>query len=365
MGLFAEENQTTRQSNGTAMNSDGQTALPLRGLFIVLGVVALGFLLWSTATLWLLVFAGILLAIFLDALAGLVSRAGGVSHRWSLAIVCVALLSVCILSGWYMRPKIVGQAQQLSHELPRQVEKLETFVRSYPIGEWLIVHRPSTEKFLATDAGFAGRLFGFLSTLAGTVAAGLLVVFVGLYAAIDPAIYRDGILRILPARRRDRWREVLTAIRNALLHWLCGRALSMTIVGILTWAGLALLGVPTALTLALIAAALAFIPNLGPVLAVIPALLVGLMQSPATVLWVGALYLGIQTVESYGITPFIQQRAVSIPPALLLTMQVLFGIFAGALGVLLATPITVTVIVAVQMLYIRDVLGDDVTLLGD
>ncbi len=347
------------------MNGDSPSALPIRRVLVVLGVLALGLLLWTTATLWLLVFAGILFAIFLDALARLASRMGGISRNWSLAIVCVALLAVCALCGIYVGPKIATQAQQLSEKLPRQVEELKSFLRGYPMGEWVLAHRPSPERFLGIDADFAGRIFGFLSTLAGAVTAAVFVVFVGLYAAVDPKLYSEAVLRLLPKGRRERLREVLAAIRHALLYWLCGRALTMAVVGISTWVGLAILGVPTALTLALIAAGLAFIPNLGPVLAVIPALLVGLMQSPPTALWVGVLYLGIQTVESYLITPFIQQRAVSIPPAVLITMQVLFGIFAGALGILLATPITVAVIVAVQMLYIRDVLGDDVTLPGE
>lgn len=193
----------------------------------------------------------------------------------------------------------------------------------------------------------------------------MFIVFVGLYLAISPALYRDGFLRLVPPRHRPRGREVAAALRHALGWWIAGRALSMTVVGVLTLIGLGMLGIPAALPLAIIAGLFSFIPNIGPILSALPALLIGFMQSPTTALYVGLLYLGVQTVESYGITPIIQQRAVSIPPALLMTVQVLFGLLGGIVGLFLATPVTVAVITVIQMLYIRGVLDDDVALLGE
>jgi predicted PurR-regulated permease PerM len=72
----------------------------------------------------------------------------------------------------------------------------------------------------------------------------------------------------------------------------------------------------------------------------------------------------VQTLESYLITPLVQRRAVSLPPVILITAQVAMGVLAGATGVLLATPLAVSVIVLLQMLYVEDVLGDNVHVLG-
>lgn len=136
----------------------------------------------------------------------------------------------------------------------------------------------------------------------------------------------------------------------------------MAVVGILTWLGLVLLQVPLAMTLAILAALLSFVPNVGPILSAIPAALVGLAQSPTTALYVVGLYVAVQTIESYLITPLIQREAVLLAPALVLTMQLAFGLLFGFLGLLVATPLTVILVVLVKMLYLEDRLGEKVEL---
>lgn len=138
-----------------------------------------------------------------------------------------------------------------------------------------------------------------------------------------------------------------------LRWWLVGKLLSMSIVGLLTTAGLWLLGVPLALAFGLIAAALTFVPNIGPVLSVVPPALLALTDEPRVAAYVVALYVGIQTVESYAITPIIQRRTVSLPPALTITAQVALGFLVGALGVAVATPLTAAVMTIVRVLYVE------------
>jgi predicted PurR-regulated permease PerM len=133
----------------------------------------------------------------------------------------------------------------------------------------------------------------------------------------------------------------------------------MAIIGVLTTAGLWILGIPLALALGIIAALFTFIPNIGPLLSAIPALLLGLMDSPQQALYIGALYVGIQTVESYMITPLIQKKTISLPPALTLSSQVLLGVIFGGLGVALATPMTAVALAATRMLYVNDALKTD------
>jgi predicted PurR-regulated permease PerM len=139
----------------------------------------------------------------------------------------------------------------------------------------------------------------------------------------------------------------------------------MAVVGVLTAIGLWVAGVPLAFVLGLIAALLSFVPYIGPLAAVIPAALVALAEDPTKVIYVFALYGAVQLLESYLITPLIQERAVSIPPAVLIAAQVIMGVLAGAAGVLMATPLAVVLIVLVQMLYLEDVLGDSVSTLGE
>jgi predicted PurR-regulated permease PerM len=145
---------------------------------------------------------------------------------------------------------------------------------------------------------------------------------------------------------------------------LAGRIIAMIVVGVLTWAGLFLLSVPAAAALAFLAMMLGFIPNIGPILAAAPAILAGGMQGGLiTALYVALLYIAVQFFEGYLVTPLVQQRTVSIPPALTLTVQLMMGFAFGILGLLLATPLAVVILVLVQMLYLEDILGDQVDLI--
>jgi predicted PurR-regulated permease PerM len=139
----------------------------------------------------------------------------------------------------------------------------------------------------------------------------------------------------------------------------------MTIVGVITWAGLALIGVPLALTLGLLAGLLNFVPYVGPIVSAIPAVLLALLDGSRTAGWVALLYLGVQLLEGYLLTPLIDQRTVRTPPALLLTSQVIAGVTLGALGVVLAAPLLAVALVTVKLLYVEDVLGDDVEVPGE
>ena len=121
-----------------------------------------------------------------------------------------------------------------------------------------------------------------------------------------------------------------------------------------SWAGLRLLDIPLALVLGLIAGLLAFIPNIGPVLSAVPALLLAATQGWNTVFWVGAVYVGVQTLESYVITPLIQLEKVSLPPLLVIGFQMLFGVLFGILGLMLATPTSALTMTLTRDLYVED-----------
>jgi predicted PurR-regulated permease PerM len=188
----------------------------------------------------------------------------------------------------------------------------------------------------------------------------MVILFLGHYLAADPATYRKGALRLVPMRWRARAAEVVDEMASALRWWLAGKLLSMTLIGIATSLGLLALGSPAPLALGLLAAALTFVPNFGPLIAAIPAMLLDLLSGPMTAVWVGLLYLGIQVVESYVVTPLIQERTVSLPPGLTIAAQVVLGVAAGVFGLALATPLVTAVLVATKRLYVEDFVGDSI-----
>jgi predicted PurR-regulated permease PerM len=117
--------------------------------------------------------------------------------------------------------------------------------------------------------------------------------------------------------------------------------------------------------LGLIAAVLSFIPSLGPIISVIPAIMLGLTISPMMGLWVALLYLGVQILEANLITPLIQRRAISLPPAFVLASELLMGLLLGGAGLAFATPLTAVILVLVNMLYIEDYLKEKGSLPSD
>jgi predicted PurR-regulated permease PerM len=185
------------------------------------------------------------------------------------------------------------------------------------------------------------------------VAHALALVMLGIYFAVDPFWYRRGTLRLVPPAYRGRVGSTLSAAAEALRKWLGGVVVAMLVVGCLTGLGLWALGVQFAFTLAVIAAALEFVPFLGPIVAAIPAVLVGFGESPTTALYVALLYLAIQQIEGYLLTPLVQRWAVSLPPALAVLAVLAFGVLFGLPGVLFAVPLLVVAIVVVRKLYIE------------
>lgn len=202
------------------------------------------------------------------------------------------------------------------------------------------------------------RIAGVFSTTLGAFASFFAILVIGLYMAISSGLYAEGLIHLVPMAKRARAREVLQAVGQTLWWWLLGRGVSMIVVGLLTATGLTLLGVPLALTFGLLAAALTFVPYLGPLLSAVPPTLLALTQQPRQALYVVLLYLGIQGVESYLVTPLVQERTVSLPPAFILTAQLFMGVLLGGMGIVLAVPLFAVVLVLVKMLYIEDLLGE-------
>ena len=332
---------------------------------IVVGVVLILLLARQVASVLLVVFAGILLAVFLDGIAKLIEGLTKMRRAGALAIAIVLFFGFLAAAMWLVGPPVVTQISKLAENLPDTLERLRGYLNEWEWGKQLVEWMPESGQLLPMGTDVLKGVGGFFRTAAVGFVNVLLILFLGLYMAACPRLYVDNAVRLFPIPRRRRIQEVFTALGVALRWWLVGRAASMVVVGVLTALGLWIAGVPEPLALALIAAVLAFIPFLGPVLGAIPAVLVGLVESPVKALYVIFVFAIVQVLENYFITPLIQQRAVSMAPALLITVQIVMAMLFGAMGVLLATPLAVVFIVVVQMLYVHDVLGDRMKLLGE
>ena len=341
----------------------------LRHVLLTLGLALLGlivfYLLRRFATTLLLVFAGLLFGVFLDGLTSFAAKWLRLPRLVALTLVVLLIASVVVGFWWLAGPRVVVQGRALAQQLPDSIALLQTQLRQFDWGRAFLDSLPSLDQLqlsFASIMGSVAQAFSITIELGGAL---VFIFFVGLYLAASPAIYRDGVLILLAREHRARGRAVLSALGKALRWWLLGRAVTMTLMGLLTWLALSLADMPLALILGVIAGLFLFVPYLGSVAAAIPAILIALVESPAKALWIAVIYSGVHVFEGYCITPFVQKRAVALPPALLLSVQIFAAALFGLMGVIFSTPLTVVVIVLIQTLYVQDVLGERVALLGE
>jgi len=325
--------------------------------FVALLIIALFLLIWHIPTFFLLVFGGILFSVLLSSLAHLLNRKTKI--RYSISLLLVLLLLVAIIGGtiWLLAPTVSQQAEELSKALPQAFQNLKTKLSQTGWGQKILAGMPQKPgKFLSANKDMLGQITGVFSSTLSVFANFLIIIITGIYLASDPGNYKKGFIKLFPPTYRDRLHQVADQCYHTLSNWLLSRSISMVVVGVATGIGLAVLGIPLPIVLAIIAAFLNFIPNLGPYLALIPALLLAYIQGPEKALYVFILYMGVQTLEGYVLTPMLDKKFVSMPPALLLFGQVLLGILVGIGGILVASPLIAVLLVVVQELYVKDYL---------
>ena len=305
----------------------------------------------------LLLFAAILIAVLLRALSEPLAKRVGIPQRWAVVIVVMLLALSFSAIGWLIAPSIGEQVSELRSALPTSLQRLQQEMQRFVWLERLVDSAPHPDS-IPTQPEVASKVTEATSGTLKALANIVVVLVIALYLAVDPRPYVEGTVRLFPPAQHKRAREVLDAMGHTLRWWLIGKAASMTVVGIAVFIGLTALGVPLAGALALIAALLDFIPNFGPILALIPAALFALLQGPTQVLYVVLLYGAIQTVEGYVLTPLIDRTTVKLPPALTLTAMVVAALLFGWLGLLLAAPAAAALMVLVQMVYVEDILGE-------
>ena len=327
----------------------------------VLAVLLLYFL-HRVSQVLLIFFAGTLLALLLDGGALMLAEHARLPRRWALFTFCIVLLAALVAVGWFTGDRIASQLDELGRRLPQAWQQFRDYVMQF---SWVRSLADDLPDGNSIDGAMLSRATQFFSATFGAVVSLIIIVFVGVYLAATPGVYIRTALALLPPARRPRARQVLATLGRALRRWLAGRLLSMLVIGVLTGLVLWLIGLPLALPLGLIAGLLSFIPYLGPIVAAVPGILIGFSEGTDLAIHAALAYWGVQMVEGYLVTPLIERKAVHIPPAFQITVQLVGGVLAGLIGVLLASPLLVVATVLVQLLYIEDVLGESPTVVGN
>jgi predicted PurR-regulated permease PerM len=311
-------------------------------------------LLWQAPDVVLVAFAGVLMAVFLRGGGDWVAGRLRLKPEYGVAIFCVGLTVTALLFLGVAGAALADQVQQLWDQIPAAISTLRGYVDEHAwINQALDKFDPAAVAPSGSDATSA-----WSSTFGGFGNA-VIIAFVGLYGAAAPSTYVSGLVSLFAPSARPTAQAMLRESGIALRGWLKAQFVSMAVVGVLTGLGLWILGVSLAPILAVLAAFLTFIPNIGPVLALIPAVLLGLTEGVSTALWIVGLYVAVQAIESYVVTPRVQESAVSLPPALTIAFQLLFGALFGILGLALATPLAAVLLRVGRKFYVEGYLDKE------
>lgn len=384
-----QDSHAGRTADVPAGPRPGTWSLAVSGIAVVAFAALLAFA-WMAASTLFLIFAGLLLAVFLDGLTQLLGRILPLGRGWRLTLVGAALAALCLGLIAYGGATLVQQGRDLGQTIRTQSGTVRDWLKGYgveipalpgpkgagasgpdgkpPGGEAKpeqaekkdVSGVMKTSGSLLPDAGSvlgpaAAVVVGLFEAL-GNV---LVIVFLGLACAADPGSYRDGVARFLPPRHRPRGVKLLDGMGETLRNWLFGQLVTMAVIFVCTWAGLALLGVGGALILGLLAGLLAFVPTIGPLISGLLIVLGSLASGLTAALGALGVYVLVQSLESYILTPFIQKRALDIPPATIFAGQLVLGVLFGLWGIALALPLMAVIKVLLEQVYVEDTLHED------
>lgn len=324
---------------------------------IVLLIGTAFYLLGKHAYFFLLVFAGILMAVMFCGITDWLVANLKLKRGIALLLAVVLFFGLLVAIVWLIAPTIGAQVQEMKQTIPQVFSGIEERLSQYGWGQKILDRVPDNlSGVLPKQQTLFTRISGVFSTTLSVLADVLIVIVTALFFAASPKLYTLGLTRLFPVRQRTHILEVLDKCYDTLKKWLIAMLIDMSVTGIIAAIGFKLIGLPLAFAVALVAFFGEFIQNIGPALAGAVAVLIGLTQGLHLALYALLLYCAIQFLQSYLITPLVYQQTINIPPALLLFFQVMLGIFQGVIGLILAAPLLATLMVLVNELYVKDLL---------
>jgi predicted PurR-regulated permease PerM len=289
-------------------------------------------------------------AVLLTAIVDWIKAKLRLKHGLALALILLTAAFLVILTLWITGPNIVEQFTRLRTDLPQAVQQSIERGKGYGWGRWLLAQWSDYSQLSDSISYALTRIGGIVLSTVSLLAGLVIVAFLGLYFAAEPDVYFSGIRRATPRCYRAALDACAASAVHNLRWWLLAQTLSMAAVGALVTLGLWGLGVPLAGILGIIAALMTFIPNVGPVLSVVPAALLAFAISPGKGLLTVLLFIIVHFLEGNIITPLLQRQIVRLPPALTLIAQLLLAVIAGPLGLALAAPLSAAALGILQVL---------------
>lgn len=354
---------------------------PLRWVLTPIVIIVLLLAIWEVHNTLLLVLASIILVVlFTMPIRFLVRR--GVRRGLATVISLLGVLGIVVLIFLLVLPGLLTQFAALATDVQQGVQEiitqweeiqrdpqlretytfaasLQDFIQStFGIADLNELLTELTRQFGGALGQLGGSVLPVVSGVASTLLSIVIVVFLSMYLLAEPQMHEEGLIKLFPLWYRDRVRFIINRIDFTLRIWIQGQLLLMMIVGIVTWLGLTILGLQQAVALGVLAGLFSFVPNFGPIAALVPSLAVGFAQAPQNIGWIIFIIYGTSFLQSQVIAPLVFKESLNLPPVLVLIGQIFAAIFFGFLGLMLAVPIIAILMILVQEVYIKDVLGD-------
>ena len=369
----------------------------LRTAALVMAMYIAARLIWFASQLFLTTFLGVLFGLAVSSGVDRLTRFR-IPRGVGAAIVVVAFLGLLVGFGAWVAPTIRAQSVELRQRLPESLDRLQNWVDQHnggllgtiltpaknvakrdssatvsakPADTAHVASKPDSsgtfslrERIGQQLSGVTRYFFPFLSSTLAALAGVLIIIFLSIYIGADPELYHRGMLHLFPRRARARAGEVLSGMANVLRRWLVTQLIAMVVIGLVTTTALLLLRVKAPFALGILAGLLEFIPTVGPILSAVPAVAMGFLDSPEKALYVAFAFWGIQFAENHLLIPLLMKGGVDIPPALTILSQALMALLFGFLGLMCAVPLLAATMVAIKMLYVEGVVGDQVSVVS-
>jgi len=331
---------------------------------ILAGVIVTLLLLWmlgATADVFLLLFIAIIISLYLGAVRDLLVNRAHLPPRLAFFISVVGTAAALIGLLAILLPPVIEQTRALFLVLPRYIETwengIDTFVARFPAlrDVWKPGDHPLItalyDQLSQQAETVLPRVLSFVNLLISTFAVGVMSI----YLALQPGVYREWLIARFPPIHRDLVRDVLRDLADALRAYIVGQLLTMSVLAFLTAVGLYLLNVPYWLTFGVFAGLVAVVPFFGTLFSTtLPALFVlGAPGGGTRALYVLLLGTIVHLIEGNLVSPLVMSRKIDMPPVLTITSVLVVGKLLGPLGLVVALPILVTVMVIVRRILIN------------
>lgn len=302
---------------------------------IWVSIVGLALLAIYVSQSLLVLFGAMVFAAMLDGGARLLERVLPIARSLRLVLVLLLLVAFFAWLSFFAGSQVSRQAAQFPALVETQLDRL--------FG-WLAANGFSISQ--ADVSNYAGSLVSGVGTVTraiggifGSIATLFLIVIIGIYVAFEPRLYERSVAWLLPSGTRKDFYVTANRMGATMRRLMAGRLVGMLFEGVFTWAMLAFYGVPMAALLGILTGLLAFIPNLGALVAGALMVLVGFSGGTEMGLYTIFVYFLVQTFDGYVVIPLIAKKTVDLAPALVLASQLIMGILFGILGLFLADPL--------------------------